>query len=103
MNSVEGPEPLADQPVLPAVRHHELLLRVLHGTFWMLNSNVFGRALNLARGVILARLLVPDDFGLFGLANMMLGFTAMFSDAGLLDSYGIVGISACPVSPNESV
>jgi len=59
MNSVEGPEPLADQPVLPAVRHHELLLRVLHGTFWMLNSNVFGRALNLARGVILARLLVP--------------------------------------------
>jgi O-antigen/teichoic acid export membrane protein len=82
MNSVEGPEPLADQPVLLAARHHELLLRVLHGTFWMLNSNVFGRALNLARGVILARLLVPDDFGLFGLAAVVIGFTAMFSDVG---------------------
>jgi len=48
----------------------------------MLNSNVFGRALNLARGVILARLLVPDDFGLFGLATVVIGFTAMFSDVG---------------------
>jgi PST family polysaccharide transporter len=82
MSSVEGPGSLAEQAVLPAARHHELLPRVLHGAFWMLNSNVFGRALNLARGVILARLLVPDDFGLFGLATVVIGFTAMFSDVG---------------------
>jgi PST family polysaccharide transporter len=82
MSSIEGPESLSEQAVLPAVRHHELLPRVLHGAFWMLNSNVFGRALNLARGVILARLLVPDDFGLFGLATVVIGFTAMFSDVG---------------------
>jgi O-antigen/teichoic acid export membrane protein len=60
----------------------DLLPRLLRGTFWTLNSNVFGRALNLARGVILARLLVPDDFGLFGLATVTIGFTAMFSDVG---------------------
>jgi O-antigen/teichoic acid export membrane protein len=82
MSSVEGPESLQDQPVQSAARHHELLLRVLHSAFWMLSSNVFGRALNLARGVILARLLVPDDFGLFGLAAVVIGFTAMFSDVG---------------------
>jgi teichuronic acid exporter len=82
MSFVEEPESLTDVPVLPAARHHELLPRVLHGAFWMLNSNVFGRALNLARGVILARLLVPDDFGLFGLATVVIGFTAMFSDVG---------------------
>src|ERR1700736_509594 len=82
MSPVEGPESLADQPVLPAAGHHELLLRVLHGTFWMLNSNLFGRGLNLARGVILARLLEPDDFELFGLATVVIGFTAMFSDVG---------------------
>jgi O-antigen/teichoic acid export membrane protein len=63
-------------------RHAELLPRVLQGAFWMLNSNVFSRALNLARGVLLARLLVPDDFGLFGLATVVIGFTAMFSDVG---------------------
>ena len=82
MSSVEGPEFLADQAVLPDARNHELLLRVLHGTFWMLNSNVFGRGLNLARGVILARLLEPDAFGLFGLATVVIGFTAMFTDVG---------------------
>jgi O-antigen/teichoic acid export membrane protein len=82
MSSVEGPESLPDQPAQSAARHHELLLRVLHSTFWMLSSNVLGRALNLARGVILARLLVPDDFGLFGLAAVVIGFTAMFSDVG---------------------
>jgi O-antigen/teichoic acid export membrane protein len=60
----------------------ELLPRVLHGAFWMLNSNVFSRALNLARGVILVRLLVPDNFGLFGLASVVIGFTAMFTDVG---------------------
>ena len=58
---------LAERPAVSAVdRHEALLTRVLRGSFWMLNSNLFGRALNLARGVILARLLVPDDFGLFG-------------------------------------
>jgi len=82
MSSVEGPESLPDQSAQSAARHHELLLRVLHSAFWMLGSNVLGRALNLARGVILARLLVPDDFGLYGLAAVVIGFTAMFSDVG---------------------
>ena len=74
---------LAERPAVSAVdRHEALLTRVLRGSFWMLNSNLFGRALNLARGVILARLLVPDDFGLFGLATVVIGFTAMFADVG---------------------
>jgi PST family polysaccharide transporter len=36
----------------------------------------------LVRGVILARLLLPEDFGLFGLASVIIGFAAMFSDVG---------------------
>jgi len=73
---------VTEQPLLPAANHNELLPRVLRGAFWMLNSNLFGRVMALARGVILARLLVPDDFGLFGLASVVIGFTAMFSDVG---------------------
>jgi hypothetical protein len=95
MSSVEGPGSLSEQAVLPPARYRELLPRVLHGAFWILNSNLFGRALNLARGVILARLLVPGDFGLFG-------FAVMFKDMDVLYSYGIVGVYACPVSRNES-
>ena len=74
---------LAESPAVSATdRQEALLTRVLRGSFWMLNSNLFGRALNLARGVILARLLVPDDFGLFGLATVVIGFTGMFADVG---------------------
>jgi PST family polysaccharide transporter len=60
-----------------------LLSRVVRNTFWMLNANLFVRLLNLARGVILARLLVPDDFGLFGLATVVIGFTMIFGDFGV--------------------
>lgn len=82
MSSAGELESVEEPPIVSAASHHELLPRVLHGAFWMLNSNLFGRALNLARGVILARLLVPDDFGLFGLATVVIGLTAMFSDVG---------------------
>src|ERR1051325_10386931 len=74
--------PEAPEQVVTAGSQNGLLSRILHGSFWMLNSNLFGRVLNLARGVILARLLVPDDFGLYGLATVIIGFTAMFSDIG---------------------
>jgi O-antigen/teichoic acid export membrane protein len=103
MSSADQPQTLEEQATLPAARNEELLQRVLHGAFWILNSNVFGRALDLARGVILARLLEPDDFGLFGLATVVIGFTTMFSDVDVLYSYGIVGAFVYPVSPNESV
>lgn len=73
---------VTDPPVLSAENRNGFFPRVLRGTFWMLNSNLFGRALNLARGIILARLLVPDNFGLFGLATVVIGFTTMFSDIG---------------------
>jgi O-antigen/teichoic acid export membrane protein len=76
------PEPAKEPAKEPAQLPTELLPRMLRGSFWMLNSNLFARALNLARGVILARLLVPDDFGLFGLASVVIGFTSMFSDVG---------------------
>ncbi len=59
-----------------------LLHRALRSTFWLVNSSLFVRALNFARGIILARLLLPDDFGLFGLASVVVGFTQMFSDIG---------------------
>jgi hypothetical protein len=94
MSSIEGIGSLAEQAVPPAARHHERLPRFVHSPFWMLNSNGLRRTLNLARGVILARLLPLDDFGLFGSA-------AMFSGVDVLYSYRNVGVSACPVSQNE--
>lgn len=42
--------------------------RVLHGGLWQVVQRGASRAVNLAQLVILARLLVPEDFGLFGVA-----------------------------------
>lgn len=42
--------------------------RVLHGGLWQLVQRGASRAVNFAQLVILARLLVPEDFGLFGIA-----------------------------------
>lgn len=83
MSFPEQAESLTQRSVLAAKDHNGLFPRVLRSSFWMLNSNLFSRVLNLMRGIILARLLVPDDFGLFGLASVVIGFTAMFSDAGV--------------------
>ena len=94
MSSVDGPESLADQPILPAARHHELLLRVLHGTFWILKSNVFGKTLDLARGVILAMLLEPDDFGLSHFRRWVYWLHGDAQGRGRTLSGGIVGVSA---------
>jgi O-antigen/teichoic acid export membrane protein len=59
-----------------------LLPRILRSSLWILNSNVVNRALTFARGVILARLLIPADFGIFNLASVIIGSTVMFSDIG---------------------
>ncbi len=75
-------EPAADSGSVSVPAPSELLPRVLQNTFWLLNSSLLVRALNLLRGIILARLLLPDDFGLFGLASVVIGFTAIFSDVG---------------------
>lgn len=42
--------------------------RVVHGGLWQFIERGASRAVNIAQLVVLARLLVPEDFGLFGIA-----------------------------------
>ncbi len=56
--------------------------RVLHAGLWSGIGFVVARLLGLARLAILARLIAPDDFGLFALAMLLLGGVAIFSDFG---------------------
>ena len=60
----------------------QLLTRVVRNSLWLFNASVIVRLFNLVRGIVLARLLVPDDFGVFGLALVVIGFAEMFSDVG---------------------
>lgn len=42
--------------------------RIVHGGLWQMLQKVASRGVSLVRTVVLARLLAPEDFGLFGIA-----------------------------------
>src|SRR5678815_2196713 len=45
-----------------------LMNRVRSGVSWNLSSSLIGQFIAFVRSVVLARLLAPEDFGLFGMA-----------------------------------
>lgn len=53
-----------------------------HGFSWNLTSQLANTLLLFARGVILARLLLPEDFGLVGLALFYQGILVVFAEWG---------------------
>lgn len=56
--------------------------KTIHGGFWVFSLRIFNRLLQLVRTVILARLLSPSDFGIFGLALLTLSLLDIFSQTG---------------------
>ncbi|HEX9759538.1 MAG TPA: oligosaccharide flippase family protein [Candidatus Acidoferrales bacterium] len=65
-------------------RHEpDMLPRVLRHSAWLFSSSVIARGVNFLRTLILARLLLPEDFGLFGLASSILGFSLVFGGVGI--------------------
>lgn len=53
------------------------------GTRWSLLDQVLSRGLQLGRGMVLAWLLLPEDFGEFNLALVTAGFVLAFSNLGI--------------------
>lgn len=60
-----------------------LTKRVRAGIGWSATSVAVGYALGLVRSVVIARLLAPGDFGLFGMAATLLGALAALTNMGL--------------------
>ena len=56
--------------------------KVVKGTKWVAFANVFKQILQVISLVIFARLLSPDDFGLFALLMIFVSFLTMFTDLG---------------------
>ena len=57
--------------------------RIVRGVSWTLLSVGFNKAVTFSTNIALARLLVPDDFGLFALAAQASLFLLIFRDLGL--------------------
>jgi len=53
-----------------------------HDIFWIILRRLVTRIINFISTVILARLLVPADFGLFGFAIVVINFLLLFKDLG---------------------
>jgi lipopolysaccharide exporter len=56
--------------------------RVAKGGIWVLVLRVLGKGFRIIRLIILARLLAPDDFGLFGIALLAMSTLSTFSETG---------------------
>jgi PST family polysaccharide transporter len=56
--------------------------KVVKGTKWVAFANIFKQLLQVVSLVIFARLLSPDDFGLFALLMVFVSFLTMFTDMG---------------------
>ena len=54
--------------------------KTVEGGVWTLVSSLAYRVLGLARTIVLARLLAPDDFGLFGIAAAVLAGFNLFTE-----------------------
>lgn len=61
----------------------DLRRRSVHGSFVALFSQVIKFALHLTSVVLLARLVTPSDYGLFGIVIAATGFISLFRDLGL--------------------
>jgi lipopolysaccharide exporter len=59
-----------------------LFQKVLRASYWSFGLRASERALQLVRTVLLARLLSPKDFGLFGIALLVLATLESFSTTG---------------------
>lgn len=57
--------------------------RVVRGLSWTLGSQLFSRGINVVVGVVLARILVPEDYGVFGLAVLVVNILIGINDVGM--------------------
>ncbi|CAN5908230.1 lipopolysaccharide biosynthesis protein [soil metagenome] len=57
--------------------------RAMQASFWSMALRGTTRSIGFVRNVVLARILAPEDFGLFGIALLVLSIIERFSESGL--------------------
>ena len=78
--AVESCVPAASSP--PGRSDLSLTARVVRGGVWVFAGKVVGRGLQFVQLVVLARLLTPADFGLFGIVMLAIAVLETFSETG---------------------
>lgn len=60
--------------------------KAVHGGFWIFALKIIGQLFNLARLIIIARILAPQDFGLMGMALLTMEILETFSQTGFQEA-----------------
>lgn len=60
--------------------------KIAHSAAWSFIGKILAQLINFGVFVVLARLLLPEDFGLFGMVLVVLGFVAMISEVGFVSA-----------------
>lgn len=55
----------------------------VRGAFWLASDQLGSRVIDMAFAIVLARLLFPDDFGLFAMASTSTAFFRLYANMGL--------------------
>lgn len=69
-------------PETPPSPRESLTFKVVRGGFWSLFLRITGRVLGVARTFILARLLIPEHFGIVGVATLVMTLMEYLSQTG---------------------
>ncbi len=64
------------------MKKEQLRSRAAKGSIWNLIQNFFGRFITFFGGIILARLLMPEDYGLIGMTALFMSFSGLFIHCG---------------------
>jgi PST family polysaccharide transporter len=76
----------AAKPAVAASSHGDLSQKTIVGMGWTVATQVLSQGSRFLISVVLARLLLPVDFGLLGMVLIFTGFAALFSDFGFSQS-----------------
>ncbi|MGB1109682.1 MAG: MOP flippase family protein [Gammaproteobacteria bacterium] len=74
---------MAEDKQEAADKHRELKDKAVKGTFWTGGGQIVRQVVQILTSVMLARLLVPEDFGLLAMAMVFVGVAQLIADFGI--------------------
>jgi O-antigen/teichoic acid export membrane protein len=76
----------SDAAATAGASRDNLARRTAHGFVWLMAQTVGSKVVGLVGQIMLAWLLTPDDFGLWGSVTIIIGFSGLIQQAGLRET-----------------
>jgi len=64
----------------------DLISKTRAASYWLFGSHIFIQGISWLITIYVARLLAPEDYGLFGMASLVISFLVMFNEMGVSEA-----------------